>query len=196
MFETVPFLWKCNIFDGRYFIWKTDQCRLFTCATCIAACLFADTEKYTRRSGMSTFAYRREIEKQVWSRLYLMKMMWRIKKNDWSRAVTWSENKSSCLPPDVVSPCRVSRHCAAAARAMTHSTCFARHVSLTENERPKYAKLRFNACFLDNKFSFSFRYNKQLIAQLVGRHEDLFNPENSVYCYNNFVIKAKSVENA
>ena len=33
--------------------------------------------------------------------------------------------------------------------------------------------------FLDNKFSFSFRYNKQLIAQLVGRHEDLFNPQNS-----------------
>ena len=26
---------------------------------------------------------------------------------------------------------------------------------------------------------FSFRYDKQLIAQLVGRHEDLFNLENS-----------------
>ena len=44
---------------------------------------------------------------------------------------------------------------------------------------PKYAKFLFNACFLDKKSSFSFRYNKQLIAQLVGRHEDLFNPENS-----------------
>ena len=60
-----------------------------------------------------------------------------------------------------------------------HSTCFARKVSLTENERPKYAKLRLKAFSLDNKFSFSFRYNKQLIAKLVGRHEDLFNPENS-----------------
>ena len=59
-----------------------------------------------------------------------------------------------------------------------HSTCFARQVSLTENERPKYAKLRFNVCSPDKKFSFSFRHNKQLIAQLVGRHEDLFNPEN------------------
>ena len=27
--------------------------------------------------------------------------------------------------------------------------------------------------------SISFWYNKQLIAHLVGRHEDLFNPENS-----------------
>ena len=72
MFETVPFLWKCNIFDGRYFIWKTDQCRLFTCATCIAACLFADTEKYTRRSGMSTCGNRREIENQVWSKFSFM----------------------------------------------------------------------------------------------------------------------------
>ena len=26
---------------------------------------------------------------------------------------------------------------------------------------------------------FSFRYNKQKIAQLVGRHEDLSHPENS-----------------
>ena len=26
---------------------------------------------------------------------------------------------------------------------------------------------------------YSFRYNKQLIAQLVGRHEDLPHPENS-----------------
>ena len=60
-----------------------------------------------------------------------------------------------------------------------HSKCFARQSSLTENERPQYAKRRVNACFLDNKFFFSFRYNKQLIAQLVGRHEDLFNPENS-----------------
>ena len=59
-----------------------------------------------------------------------------------------------------------------------HSACFARQVSLTKNGRPKYAKPRFNACFLDNKSSFSFRYNKQLIAQLVGRHENLFNPEN------------------
>ena len=45
MFERMPFLRTCNIFDGRYFIWKTDQCRLFTCVTCIDACLFADTEK-------------------------------------------------------------------------------------------------------------------------------------------------------
>ena len=58
-----------------------------------------------------------------------------------------------------------------------HGACFACLVSLTKNERPKYAKLRFNACFLDNKSSFSFRYNKQLIAQLVGRHENFFNPE-------------------
>ena len=81
----------------------------------------------------------------------------------------------------VVSPCRVSRHCAASARLLRHydSACFAHQVSLTKNERPKYAKLRFNACFLDNKSSFSFRYNKQLNAQLVGRHENLFNPENS-----------------
>ena len=33
-----------------------------------------------------------------------------------------------------------------------------------------------NIC--SNKSSFSFRYNKQLIAQLVGRHENLFNTEN------------------
>ena len=61
-----------------------------------------------------------------------------------------------------------------------HSTCFARQGSLTENERPKYAKLRFDACFLDNKFSFSFRYNKLLIAQLVGRHE--FSGLNKLSC--------------
>ena len=81
--------------------------------------------------------------------------------------------QTSCLP--------VMSHGTALRRLWLwrHSTCFARQVSLTENERQKYAKLRFNACFLDNKFSFSFRYNKQLIAQLVGRHEDLFNPENS-----------------
>ena len=53
MFERMPFLRTCNLFDGRYFIWKTDQCRLFTCVTCIDVRLFADTEKYTSRSGMS-----------------------------------------------------------------------------------------------------------------------------------------------
>ena len=72
-------------------------------------------------------------------------MIWRIKKYDWSREVTWRENKSSCFPPDVVFPCRVSRH--NALRCIT-------------------------SCY-------SFRYNKQLIAQLVGRHEDLSHPENS-----------------
>ena len=30
-----------------------------------------------------------------------------------------------------------------------------------------------------HEFSFGFRYNKQLIAQIIGRHENLFNPENS-----------------
>ena len=29
--------------------------------------------------------------------------------------------------------------------------------------------------------STSFRYNKQLIAQLVGRHEDLSHPQNSCH---------------
>ena len=38
-------------------------------------------------------------------------------------------------------------------------------ISLKQNERPKYANIRFNACFLDYKCSCSFRYNKQLIAQ-------------------------------
>ena len=47
--------------------------------------------------------------------------------------------------PDVVFPCRVTRH--NALRCIT-------------------------SCY-------SFRYNKQLIAQLVGRHEDLSHPENS-----------------
>ena len=51
--------------------------------------------------------------------LYLIKLTRRIKKYDWPRVVTWREDKSSCLPPDVVSPCRVSRHCAAAARTVT-----------------------------------------------------------------------------
>ena len=49
------------------------------------------------------------------------------------------------FPPDVVFPCRVSRH--NALRCIT-------------------------SCY-------SFRYNKQLIAQLVGRHENLSHPENS-----------------
>ena len=65
-----------------------------------------------------------------------------MKKYDWSREVTWRENKSSCFPPDVVFPCRVSRH-----NALSCIT----------------------SCY-------SFRYNKQLIAQLVGRHEDLSHP--------------------
>ena len=69
-------------------------------------------------------------------------MIWRIKKYDWSREVTWRENKSSCFPPDVVFPCRVSRH---------NALCC------------------ITSCY-------SFRYNKQLIAQLVGRHEDLSHP--------------------
>ena len=72
-------------------------------------------------------------------------MIWRIKKYDWSREVTWRENKSSCFPPDVVFPYRVSRHIAL--RCIT-------------------------SCF-------NFRYNKQIIAQLVGGHEDLSHPENS-----------------
>ena len=54
-------------------------------------------------------------------------------------------NKSSCFPPDVVFPCRVSRH-----NALRCTT----------------------SCY-------SFGYNKQLIAQLVGTHEDLSHPENS-----------------
>ena len=70
-------------------------------------------------------------------------MIWRIKKYDWSREVTWRENKSSCFPPDVVFPCRVSRH---------------------------NALQCITSCY-------SFRYNKQLIAQLVGKHEDLSHPE-------------------
>ena len=64
------------MFDGRYFIWRTDQCRLFTCATCIAGCLFANTEKYTRRSGKSTYWNRREIENQVWSRFSFMPFLY------------------------------------------------------------------------------------------------------------------------
>ena len=32
-------------------------------------------------------------------------------------------------------------------------------ILLKQNERPKYANIRFNACFLDYKCSFSFRYN-------------------------------------
>ena len=54
-------------------------------------------------------------------------------------------------------------------------------VSLTYKEKPKNAKLQFNAFLFDDKCSFSFRYNQWLIAQLVGRHEDLFNPENSCW---------------
>ena len=30
------------------------QCKLFTCVTCIGVCLFADQEKLTSRSGMSS----------------------------------------------------------------------------------------------------------------------------------------------
>ena len=109
---------------------------------------------------------------------YLIKLIWRIKKYDWSRAVTWREDKTSfslqtsCLP--VVSHGTALRW----PGLWRHSTCFACQVSLIENERQKYAKLRFNVCSPDKKFSLSFRYNKQLIAQIVGRHEDLFNPEN------------------
>ena len=81
------------------------------------------------------------------SLLYLIQLIWRIKKYDWSREVTWRENKSSCFPPDVVFPFRVSRH--NALRCIT-------------------------SCYWN-----SFRYNKQLLAQLVWRHEDLSHPENS-----------------
>ena len=77
--------------------------------------------------------------------LYLIELTLRIKKYDWSREVTWRENKSSCFPPDVVFPFRVSRHNALRCITSCHS----------------------------------FRYNKQFIAQLVGRHEDLSHPENS-----------------
>ena len=83
--------------------------------------------KLQRKWGQSTLLYLMLIStgligqsaKQQFWLLYLIKLIWRIKKYDWSRAVTWSKDKSSCLPPDVVSPCHVSRHCAAAARAMT-----------------------------------------------------------------------------
>ena len=51
-FETVLFLWKCNIFDGRNVILKVGQCWLFyTCCIChMHGCVFcADTEKFGNR---------------------------------------------------------------------------------------------------------------------------------------------------
>ena len=55
-------------------------------------------------------------------------------RNGWSRELMLAEDKSSCLPPDVMSP--------------------------------SIALRRIIACF------FSFWYNKKVIAQSVGRHED------------------------
>ena len=40
-------------------------------------------------------------------------------KYDYSRAVTWVGDKSSCLLLDVMSHGHVSRHCAAATRSIT-----------------------------------------------------------------------------
>ena len=37
-----------------------------------------------------------------WALLHLIDI-WQIKKYNWSREVTWAEEKSSCLPPDVMS---------------------------------------------------------------------------------------------
>ena len=48
---------------------------------------------------------------------YYTSLIRRIRKYDWSRAVTWREDKSSCLPADVVSPCRPSK-------VSIHWTCF------------------------------------------------------------------------
>ena len=35
--------------------------------------------------------------------MYLTYLPWQIKKYDWSRQVMWAGDKSSCLPPDVMS---------------------------------------------------------------------------------------------
>ena len=49
-----------------------------------------------------------------------------------------------------------------------------------ENRCDRFGTGRYSARALRRTTScFSFRYNKQLIAQLVRRHDDLFNPENA-----------------
>ena len=62
-------------------------------------------------------------------------MIWRIKKYDWSREVTWSENKSSCFPADVVFPCHVSRH--NALRCITPCFSFQSEIHISLGLRPR-----------------------------------------------------------
>ena len=135
----------------------------------------------------------------------------------------WRKDKSSCLPPDVMSPCYVSRLCTAVDRAVMSQYRFSSIISKTEvprdvrnskgpqtrqaqerivstleqmqvpngtgpgvrrSKRPLLAsRTRCNVLWKPKKFgnkvkigikykcSFSFWYNKKLIAQLVGRHE-------------------------
>ena len=52
MFETVPFLWKSNIFDGKYVILKAGQCWLFTYATCTAVCFVPRRMNFTSGDGV------------------------------------------------------------------------------------------------------------------------------------------------
>ena len=63
------------------------------------------------------------------------------------------KSKSSCFPPDIMSHGQVSRHCSVLCRIMSSCMwlrCKGNISSLTQNERPKYAKFPFNFWLLDN----------------------------------------------
>ena len=56
--------------------------------------------------------------------------------------------------------------------AGTKSSCLPPDVMSHDHVSRRNALRRITLCF-------RFLYNKELIAQLVGRHEDLLNPENT-----------------
>ena len=73
--------------------------------------------------------------------IYLIKLIWRIKKYDWSWAVTLRIDKSSCLP-------QVSLGTALRRLVLwRHSTYFTRQVSFTENEKAKWCKASIQCMF-------------------------------------------------
>ena len=72
MFETVPFLWKSNIFDGKYVILKAGQCWLFTYATCTAVCFVPRRMNFTSGDGVAACVNQWEVQNYVLARFSSM----------------------------------------------------------------------------------------------------------------------------
>ena len=69
MFETLPFLWKSNIFDGKYVILKAGQCWLFTYAICTALCFVPRRMNFKSGDGVAACVNQWEVQNYVFARL-------------------------------------------------------------------------------------------------------------------------------